>query len=151
MTHSVKLRLFGLLLVLLLLAGCGTSFLAMRENYGISLPENCEITEQTAVYIGFDRVAIHKLQYSEDTISELFPWQAADGILQGELEQMFQILTECERRNPELRASALTAEITEKLPELRYYKLSDLEARGVFCCLLLDESKLVLYVCEENG
>lgn len=139
-----------LCLALALLAGCGSSFLGMRENYGISLPENCEITDRASVFIGPDRIAIKKLQYSEDTITGLFPWRAADGALQKDLDRMFQLLTECERRDPEIRASGLIAEITNKLPALRYYKATEPEASGVVCCLLLDTSELVLYVCEAN-
>lgn len=124
------------------------SFLAMEENYGIVLPSNCEVIDSSSVYIGFDSIRIHKLSYDKDTISDLFQWKEYDTTVQEDLDRMFRLLSECERRDPSIQANGLIHNISKELPHLRYYNAS--KSSGIVCYLLIDEANLVLYVCEAN-
>ncbi len=132
-----------------LIVGCyHESFLAMDENYGIVLPSNCEVIDSVSVYIGFDSIRIHKLNYDEDTISELFQWKEYDKIVQDDMDRMFNLLTECERRDTGIKSDGLINSISKELPRLRYYNVA--KSSGIVCYLLIDQTNLVLYVCEAN-
>lgn len=144
-----RIVLHLLAVCVLFLSGChSASFLQMQENYGISLPANCTVLETVSVFAGFDRIALHKLQYEEDTVSELFRWKEFDDSARKEIDQIFSVLKEDEQRDPSIHASGLIAEITEKYPELLYDRVS--EKKGIVCYLLFDRANLVMYVCEAN-
>lgn len=134
---------------ILFISGChSSSFLQMQENYGVRLPDNCSVKEKVSVFVGSDRIELHKLQYEEDTVSELFRWKEFDDSARKEMDQIFSVLKEDEQRDPSIHASGLIAEITEKYPELLYDRVS--EKRGIVCYLLFDQADLVMYVCEAN-
>ena len=124
------------------------SFLAMDENYGILLPSNCEVIDSTSVYVGFDSIRIHKLGYDKDTITELFQWKEYDNTVQEDMDKMFSLLAECEKRDPSIQANGLIQDISKELPHLRYYNVP--KSSGIVCYLLIDQANLVLYVCEAN-
>ena len=136
--------------VIILLSGCElkTSFLGLYENYKIRIPENCEILKRCAAYIGFDSTSITELQYTEDTISTLFPWQEMDELMTKNVQKVLSCLEEIEEHNKNLPDFDVVGIVSDKLPYLKYYDATP--EWGKFCYLLFDPGELILYVCEDG-
>ena len=139
MTGIQRALVFALILcVLLSLCACkSTSFLALEENYGTALPNDCVVKEACIMNIGVDMAAIYIIERTESSFASVFRWTPMDDAAKSEVSSVLDILQTAHEQRP-LENISLTYHVRLKMDEYLYYKLEREQYNYVY--ILFDEA-----------